>query len=176
MSEQQAQAAQNEQTPAFNLQRVYLKDLSVEMPNAPQTFLEQEAPTVSINVGVGGQRLADTVFEVTITVTVTTKIEEKVVYLVEATQGGIFELANMPAEQIDPILGIVCPTMLYPYLRSNVADAITRTSLPPLHLADINFQGLYEQRLAEQGQPAAVAPNGQSNDSGLILPPSMTRQ
>lgn len=176
MSEQQAQAAQNEQTPAFNLQRVYLKDLSVEMPNAPQTFLEQEAPTVSINVGVGGQRLADTVFEVTITVTVTTKIEEKVVYLVEATQGGIFELANMPAEQIDPILGIVCPTMLYPYLRSNVADAITRTSLPPLHLADINFQGLYEQRLAEQGQSAAVAPNGQSNDSGLILPPSMTRQ
>lgn len=176
MSEQQAQAAQNEQTPAFNLQRVYLKDLSVEMPNAPQTFLEQEAPTVSINVGVGGQRLADTVFEVTITVTVTTKIEEKVVYLVEATQGGIFELANMPAEQIDPILGIVCPTMLYPYLRSNVADAITRTSLPPLHLADINFQGLYEQRLAEQGQPAAVSPNGQSNESGLILPPSMTRQ
>ncbi len=176
MSEQQAQAAPNEQAPAFNLQRVYLKDLSVEMPNAPQTFLEQEAPTVSINVGVGGQRLADTVFEVTITVTVTTKIEEKVVYLVEATQGGIFELANMPAEQIDPILGIVCPTMLYPYLRSNVADAITRTSLPPLHLADINFQGLYEQRLAEQGQPAAVAPNGQSNDSGLILPPSMTRQ
>ncbi len=176
MSEQQAQAAQNEQTPAFNLQRVYLKDLSVEMPNAPQTFLEQEAPTVSINVGVGGQRLADTFFEVTITVTVTTKIEEKVVYLVEATQGGIFELANMPAEQIDPILGIVCPTMLYPYLRSNVADAITRTSLPPLHLADINFQGLYEQRLAEQGQPAAVSPNGQSNESGLILPPSMTRQ
>lgn len=176
MSEQQAQATQNEQTPAFNLQRVYLKDLSVEMPNAPQTFLEQEAPTVSINVGVGGQRLADTVFEVTITVTVTTKIEEKVVYLVEATQGGIFELANMPAEQIDPILGIVCPTMLYPYLRSNVADAITRTSLPPLHLADINFQGLYEQRLAEQGQAAAVSPNGQSNDSGLILPPSMTRQ
>lgn len=176
MSEQQAQAAQNEQTPSFNLQRVYLKDLSVEMPNAPQTFLEQEAPTVNINVGVGGQRLADTVFEVTITVTVTTKIEEKVVYLVEATQGGIFELANMPAEQIDPILGIVCPTMLYPYLRSNVADAITRTSLPPLHLADINFQGLYEQRLAEQGQPAAAVPNGQSNDSGLILPPSMTRQ
>jgi len=176
MSEQKDQAGQTEQAPAFNLQRVYLKDLSVEMPNAPQTFLEQEAPTVSINVGVGGQRLADTVFEVTITVTVTTKIEEKVVYLVEATQGGIFELSNMPAEQIDPILGIVCPTMLYPYLRSNVADAITRTSLPPLHLADINFQALFEQRLAEQGQPVADALNTQSNDSGLILPPSMTRQ
>jgi|GEM_PF-5188617 len=77
MSEQQDQAAQTAPTPAFNLQRVYLKDLSVEMPNAPQTFLEQEAPTVSINVGVGGQRLAESVFEVTITVTVTTKIEKK---------------------------------------------------------------------------------------------------
>jgi preprotein translocase subunit SecB len=176
MSEQQDQAAQTEQAPAFNLQRVYLKDLSVEMPNAPQVFLEQEAPTIGINVGVGGQRLAESVFEVTITVTVTTKIEDKVVYLVEATQGGIFELANMPPEQIDPILGIVCPTMLYPYLRSNVADAITRTSLPPLHLADINFQGLYEQRLAEQAKVAGAAPNSESNDAGLILPPSMTRQ
>lgn len=162
--------------PSFNLQRVYLKDLSVELPNAPQTFLEQEAPNVGINIGVGGQRLAETVFEVTITVTVTTKIEDRVVYLVEATQGGIFELANMPEEQIDPILGIVCPTMLYPYLRSNVADAITRTSLPPLHLADINFQGLYEQRLAEANNQSAATSNGKSDDSGLILPPSMTRQ
>jgi preprotein translocase subunit SecB len=179
MSDQQDQAAktaQTEQAPAFNLQRVYLKDMSVEMPNAPQTFLEQEAPTVSVNVGVGGQRLADTVFEVTITVTVTTKIEENIVYLVEATQGGIFELSNMPAEQIDPILGIVCPTMLYPYLRSNVADAITRTSLPPLHLADINFQGLYEQRLAEQGKHPDTAASKMPEDSGIILPASMTRQ
>ena len=95
-------------------------------------------------------------------------------YLVEATQGGVFEIANVPAEQLDPLMGIVCPTMLYPYLRANVADAITRTSLPPLHLAEVNFQALFEQRMAEAAQ-AAPASNGAS-DSGLILPPGMTRQ
>ena len=87
-------------------------------------------------------------------------------YLVELSQAGIFEASNIPAEQLDPLLGIVCPTMLYPYLRANVADAITRTSLPPLHLSEMNFQALYEQRQAQQ---AGQAPAG--NDSGLILPP-----
>ena len=116
--------------PSFNLQRVYLKDLSLEMPNAPHVFLEQEAPQVEVSIAVGGQRLADTVFETTVTVTVTTRINDKVVYLVEGTQAGIFEAANIPEEQLDPLLGIVCPTMLYPYLRANIADAITRTSMP----------------------------------------------
>ncbi|HBI84060.1 protein-export chaperone SecB [Orrella sp. NBD-18] len=172
---------QNEQNnaPAFNMQRVYLKDLSLEMPNAPAIFLEQEAPGVDVSINIGGQALAETVFESTITVTVTTRINDKVLYLVEATQAGIFQIANIPAEQIDPLMGIVCPTMLYPYLRSNIADAITRTSLPPIHLAEVNFQALYEQRLAEAqasaGQNAAPAAS-HNEESGLILPPGMTRQ
>lgn len=176
MSDQngQAEQAQNANAPVFNMQRVYLKDLSLEMPNAPNIFLEQEGPQVEVAINVGGQALAETVFESTITVTVTTRIGEKVLYLVEATQGGVFEIANVPAEQLDPLMGIVCPTMLYPYLRANVADAITRTSLPPLHLAEVNFQALFEQRMAEAAQ-AAPASNGAS-ESGLILPPGVTRQ
>jgi preprotein translocase subunit SecB len=171
---------QNEQNnaPSFNMQRVYLKDLSLEMPNAPAIFLEQEGPKVDVSINIGGQALAETVFESTITVTVTTRIGEKVLYLVEATQAGIFQIANIPAEQIDPLMGIVCPTMLYPYLRANIADAITRTSLPPLHLAEVNFQALFEQRVAEaqaQGGQAA-APESHNEESGLILPPGMTRQ
>ena len=175
MSDQNAQAdqAQNTNAPVFNMQRVYLKDLSLEMPNAPNIFLEQEGPKVEVTINVSGQALAETVFESTITVTVTTKIGDKVLYLVEATQGGVFEIANVPVEQLDPLMGIVCPTMLYPYLRANIADAITRTSLPPLHLAEVNFQALFEQRMAEAAQ-AAPASNG--GDSGLILPPGMTRQ
>jgi preprotein translocase subunit SecB len=176
MSDQNTPAdqAQNPNTPVFNMQRVYLKDLSLEMPNAPNIFLEQEGPKVEVAINVGGQALAETVFESTITVTVTTRIGDKVLYLVEATQGGVFEIANVPAEQLDPLMGIVCPTMLYPYLRANVADAITRTSLPPLHLAEVNFQALFEQRMAEAAQaaPASTA----ASDSGLILPPGMTRQ
>lgn len=164
---------QESDAPAFNMQRVYLKDLSLEMPNAPHIFLEQETPQVEVSVNVGGQRLAETVFESTVTATVTTRINDKVLYLVEATQAAIFELANIPVEQMDPILGIVCPTMVYPYLRANVADAITRTSLPPLHLAEVNFQALYEQQIAQLQQQGDAA-NG--SDSGIILPPGATRQ
>ncbi len=150
-------AASTEQTgsPVFSLQRTYVKDLSLEMPNAPEIFLEQQAPTVSVEINVGAQRLAQTVFESSVTATVTTRIEDKVLYLVEANQAGIFEIDNIPAEQIDPLIGIVCPTMLYPYLRATIADAINRTSLPALHLSEVNFQALYEQRIAEQQGGAA---------------------
>lgn len=157
---------QNGQAPAFGLQRTYVKDLSLEMPNAPAIFLEQEGPTVEVSIQVGGQQLAESVFESVVTATVTTRIGDKVLYLVELSQAGIFEASNIPAEQLDPLLGIVCPTMLYPYLRANVADAITRTSMPPLHLSEMNFQALYEQRLAQQ---SGAAP--QDEDAGLILPP-----
>ncbi len=172
MSDDNTQAAS---APAFNMQRVYLKDLSLEVPNAPNIFLEQEGPKVEVAINVGGQALADTVFESTITITVTTRINDKVLYLVEATQAGIFEIANIPAEQLDPLMGIVCPTMLYPYLRANVADAITRTSLPALHLAEVNFQALFEQRLAEAAQQSPQVAS-HNEESGLILPPGMTRQ
>lgn len=152
--------------PSFSLQRTYVKDLSLEMPNAPQILLEQDTPGVEVSINVGGQRLAETVYESTVTATVTTRINDKVLYLVEATQAGIFEAANIPAEQLDPLIGIVCPTMLYPYLRAAVADVINRTSLPALHLAEVNFQSLYEQRQAE----AASSNDGSAGDSGIILP------
>ncbi len=163
-----AQPNSQENAPSFSMQRTYLKDLSLEMPNAPQILLEQESPTVEVSLNVGGQRLAETIFETTVTATVTTRINDKVLYLVEATQAGIFEAANIPNEQLDPLLGIVCPTMLYPYLRANVADAITRTSLPALHLAEVNFQALYEQRIAELQQQQQ---QNQPSESGLYVPP-----
>ena len=166
----QDQSNQENQDPSFGLQRTYVKDISLEMPNAPQIFLEQEGPAVEVSIKVGGQRLADTVYESTVTATVTTRIGEQVMYLVEATQAGIFEASNIPEEQLDPLLGIVCPTMLYPYLRANVADLINRTSLPALHLAEVNFQNLYEERVAQ------IAQEQGSQDSSIVLPPGVTRQ
>lgn len=175
MSETQANTnqanAQNAAQPVFNLQRVYLKDLSLELPNSPQIFLENDTPQVEVQLNIGVQRLAETIYETTVTATVTTKIKDQVLYLVEGKQAGIFEIANVPMEQLDPLLGIVCPNMLYPYLRANVADAITRTSLPPLHLSEVNFQAMYEQRLAEFRAQQEQQAQGQS-DSGLIVPPS----
>ncbi|OVZ55487.1 protein-export chaperone SecB [Pigmentiphaga sp. NML080357] len=162
---------QEQQAPVFNIQRVYLKDLSLELPNAPQIFLETEQPGVEVAIDVGAQALAETVFEVTVTATVTTKIGDKVLYLVEGKQAGIFELANIPLEQLDPILGIACPGIIYPYLRSNIADAITRASMAPLHLAEVNFQAIYEQRVAQAAAEQQVAEAGK--DSGLILPPGV---
>ncbi|KAA0890717.1 protein-export chaperone SecB [Pusillimonas sp. ANT_WB101] len=172
MAEQQPNSQDQENNaPSFSLQRTYVKDLSIEMPNAPQIFLEQEAPAVEVSINVSGQRLAETVYEAAVTATVTTRIQDKVLYLVEATQAGIFEAANIPADQLDPLIGIVCPTMLYPYLRATIADAINRTSLPALHLTEVNFQALYEQRLAEAGQAQE-----EEKDSGLYVPPGATRQ
>lgn len=174
MSDAQSNSQQSQAAPVFNLQRVYLKDLSLELPNAPQIFLESEQPQVEVSLNIGVQRLAETIFEVTVTSTVTTKVKNQVLYLVEGKQAGIFELANIPEGQMDPLLGIVCPNMLYPYLRANVADAITRASLPALHLAEVNFQAMYEQRIAqlqEQQQAAGGEQNGGEGDSGLILPP-----
>jgi preprotein translocase subunit SecB len=150
--------------PSFQIQRVYLKDLSLEQPNAPQILLEQGEPKLEVQVDIQANQLDANNFHVTLVGTVTTRIEDKVLFLVEAQQSGIFEMQNMPAEQMDPMLGIACPTILFPYLRSNIADMISRAGFQPVHLAEINFHALYEQRL----QQAAAAPA--SNDSGIILP------
>ena len=138
------------QDPVFQIQRVYMKEGSLEQPNSPAILLAQEQPSVDIQLGVEAQPVADGVFEVCVTATVQTKIEDKTVFLVEVKQGGIFEIRNLPDEQMGPIMGIACPQIIYPYLRSNVADLIQRAGFPPVHLAEINFQSMYEQQQAAQ--------------------------
>ncbi|MDF1484800.1 protein-export chaperone SecB [Ramlibacter sp. H39-3-26] len=139
----------DQQDPVFQIQRVYLKDLSLEQPNSPAILLELEQPTVDIQLGVNALPVADGIFEVSVTATVQTKIGDKTVFLVEAKQAGIFEVRNLPEEQMGPILGIACPQIVYPYLRGNVADIIQRGGFPPVHLAEINFQAMYEQQQAQ---------------------------
>jgi preprotein translocase subunit SecB len=142
MSEEQA-------TPVFQIQRVYLKDLSLEQPNSPAILTSGEQPSVDIQLGVGMEQVVDGIVEVTVTATVTTKIQDKTVFLVEAKQAGIFEIRNLPEDQMGPIVGIACPQIVYPYLRGNVADVIQRAGFPPVHLAEINFQAMYEQQQAQ---------------------------
>lgn len=135
------------QQPSFQIQRVYLKDMSLEQPNSPAIFLEQDPPAIEVSVDVGAELLAEGIFETTVTITVTAKVKEKVAFLVEGKQAGIFEIRNIPAEQLDPLLGIGCPNIIYPYLRANIADMITRSGFPPIHLAELNFEAFYQQRL-----------------------------
>jgi len=139
--------------PVFQIQRVYLKDLSLEQPNSPAILLEQTQPSVDIQLSVDTQVVAEGIFEVSVTANVHTKINDKTVFLIEAKQAGIFEVRNIPDEQMGPILGVACPQIVYPYLRGNVADVVQRGGFPPVHLAEINFQAMYEQ---QQAQNAAV--------------------
>lgn len=154
--------------PIFQIQRIYLKDLSLEQPNSPAIFLEQEGPAIEVSVNVGAETLADGVYEASVTVTVTAKIKDKVAFLVEGKQAGIFEVRNIPEDQLEPLVAIGCPNIIYPYLRANIADAITRAGFPPVHLTEINFEMFYQQRqqaLAEQqkqGGAGLVMPDGSS--------------
>jgi preprotein translocase subunit SecB len=147
----------------FTVQRIYLKDASLEMPNAPGILLEQTPPQVDVQMDIGNEKVADAIFEVVVRVTVTARVKDKVLFLVEAKQAGIFEVRGLPAEQFDPVLGIVCPGIVYPYLRANVADLVSRTGLPAIHLAEINFEALYRQKLernAAQAQSPIIVPPG----------------
>ena len=148
-----------DQDPVFQIQRVYLKEASLEQPNSPAILLEQETPSVDIQLAVGAMPVGENVFEVAVTATVQTKIADKTVFLVEAKQAGIFEIRNLPEEQMGPIMGIACPQIVYPYLRGNVADLIQRAGFPPVHLAEINFQAMYEQQQVETaGAPSGTLP------------------
>jgi preprotein translocase subunit SecB len=146
------------QDPIFQIQRVYLKEASLEQPNSPAILLESEQPTVDIQLGVNAAPVADGVYEGMVTATVQTKIKDKTVFLVEATQAGIFEIRNLPPEQMGPIMGIACPQIVYPYLRGNVADLIQRGGFPPVHLSEINFQAMYEQQQAAQAAQGEPTP------------------
>jgi preprotein translocase subunit SecB len=147
--------AMADQEPVFQIQRVYLKEVSLEQPNSPAILLEQEQPSVDIQLGVEANPVAEGIYEVCVTATVHTKIQDRTVFLVEAKQAGIFEIRNLAPEQMGQVMGIACPQIVYPYLRGNVADLIQRGGFPPVHLSEINFQAMYEQQQNPAGADAA---------------------
>ena len=163
MSEQQQpQAGQQagDQAPLFGVEKIYLKDMSLELPNAPQVFFEREAPQVEVNIHNEASGLPqEGLFEVVLTVTVTAKIEDRTVFLVEAAQAGIFQIRNVPQPDLEAVLGTLCPNTLLPYAREAVASVVQRAGFPPVTLQHMNFDLLYQQRLQEQAQKmSAVAP------------------
>ncbi len=138
------------QEAVFQIKRVYLKEASLEQPNSPAILLSEEQPSVDIQMGVQVTPVADDVFEVSVAATVHTQIGEQTVFLAEVKQAGIFEIRSIAQDQMGPIMGIACPQIVYPYLRGNVADLIQRAGFPPVHLAEINFQSMYEQQQAQE--------------------------
>ena len=148
----------NEQeAPQFAIEKLYIKDLSLEVPNAPAIFLENESPEISLQLQTGVQRLSEDAFEVVLTATVTSKIGEKTVFLVEVGQGGIFRLRNIPEENLEALLSIACPNILFPYAREVVSDAVVRAGFAPVILQPVNFEALYAARLQQEQEQAAGA-------------------
>lgn len=149
---------EQDEQPVFGIEKLYVKDLSVEVPHAPEIFLEREAPQVEIQLGTAGRGLGDGAYEVVLTVTVTAKLEDRTVFLVEIGQAGIFRIVNVPDEQVEPLIAVACPNILFPYAREAVSDAVTRAGFAPIVLQPVNFEAMYMQRLQEQASAPTEVP------------------
>ncbi|MDO8292387.1 MAG: protein-export chaperone SecB [Gallionella sp.] len=149
-------AAQENNQPVFNIEKIYVKDLSLEIPHAPQIFLEREGPQIDVQLSTQTAAIDGDVYEVLITNTVTAKIGEKVMFLIEAKQAGIFRLSNLPKEDMESVLAVMCPNILFPYLREVVSNVAVRAGFAPVMLNPVNFEMLYQQRKHEQAQAAAA--------------------
>lgn len=147
-----------QEQPVFSIEKLYVKDLSLEVPNAPGIYLEQEGPSINVELNNAASSISEGLYHVVLTVTVTAKREEKTFFLVEAAQAGIFAVRNVPAENIEPILGITCPTILFPYVREVISDAINRAGFPAVMLAPVNFEALFQQRQAQAASAIQPAP------------------
>ncbi|MEK7231621.1 MAG: protein-export chaperone SecB [Pseudomonadota bacterium] len=148
--------------PTFAIEKIYLKDLSVEVPNAPEVFLEREVPTVDVNVGSSARAVQDGLFEVVLTVTITAKIKDKTLFLVEAAQAGVFQIRNVPQQDVGPLLGIACPNTLFPYVRETISAVTSRAGFTPVVLAPMTFEGIYQQQM-QQMQQAQPQPGAKPN-------------
>ncbi|MBT9612782.1 MAG: protein-export chaperone SecB [Burkholderiales bacterium] len=143
--------------PQFGIEKLYVKDASLECPNSPEIFLEREAPQIEVKIFNEGKKIGDALYEVTLTATVTAKLGERTAYLVEAAQAGIFRVANVPDETMELVMHITCPNMLFPYIREVISDLVGRAGFMPIYLAPVNFEALYQQQRAQQAQAAQPA-------------------
>lgn len=150
-------AASDVKQAGFNIEKLYLKDLSVEVPHAPSIFLERESPQIDLQLHTESSAIGEGIYEVTITVTLTAKlgVQDKVMFLIEAQQAGVFHVSNIPRTDIESVLGVVCPNILFPYLREVVTDVSVRSGFAPVLLNPINFEALYQQQ-KEQAAAAAT--------------------
>lgn len=134
--------------------KIYVRDASLEVPNGPNIFNEQRQPEINVHIATQSKQVADTVYEVVLTLTVTAKIEDTTAYLVELHQAGVFSLQNLTEQQQGPTLGIVCPGALFPFAREALASLISKGGFPPLLLNPVNFDALYRQHQNQPPQPS----------------------
>lgn len=142
--------------PVFSIEKIYVKDLSLESPNSPHCFLERESAQIEVQLGSSGTAVGEGTYEVVLNVTVTAKIGDKTQFLAEAAQAGIFVIQNVPQEDIEPIVAVACPNILFPFARETISDCVGRAGFPPVLLAPVNFESLYRQKLESEQRPHEV--------------------
>lgn len=147
-----------QQQPVFSIEKIYVKDLSLEIPNAPGIFLEREAPQMDVQLHTKGERIDDGMYEVLLNVTLTAKVKDKTMFLVEVEQAGIFQLRNIAEAEMESVLSIACPNILFPYVRETVSDVVTRAGFPPVILNPVNFEALYQRQQADVSATTAGQP------------------
>lgn len=154
-----ADQQQGQQGPVLTIEKIYLKDASVEVPNAPAVFLENLQPQIDVQMGTQFQQVADGLFETTLQITVTAKAGDRTLFLCEAAQAGIFQIRGFGDEEMQAILGIGCPTTIFPYARETIASLVNRAGFPPINLAPVSFEQLYMQQMQQmQGQQGGDGP------------------
>jgi len=161
MAEQQEQAAQIE----FNIQRIFVKDISFECPNSPTIFKKEWAPEVSMDIDTKSQKLEDGVYEVVLTLTTTAKVGEDVAFLCEVQQAGIFSVGQLEGPQMAHCLNAFCPNILFPYAREAVSSLVTRGTFPQLNLAPVNFDALFQNAMMQKQAEAEKAAESAKLDS-----------
>ncbi len=136
----------DEQKPVLTIEKIYVKDLSVEVPHAPGIFLERDAPEVHLELNAKNQEVGDELYEVILTATLTAKLKEQVMFLVEVQQAGVFRIRHVSQENMGPVLAIGCANIIFPYLRETVSDAVTRAGFTAVILSPVNFETIYQQQ------------------------------
>ena len=148
--------SQQPSQPVFSIEKLFVKDLSIEVPNAPKIYLERDTPQIEIQMTSAATPIDEGYFEVVVSVTVTAKLAEKTVFLVEASQGGVFQIRNVPQSELEPVLGITCPNILYPYVREVISDAVVRAGFAPVVLNPVNFEAIFQAQREAKAQSAAA--------------------
>jgi preprotein translocase subunit SecB len=136
----------------FAIHRIYINDLSFEAPDSPKSFKEEWKPEVDLNLDTRHELLEDNLYNVTLQLTATTKINDKVMFIAEVQQSGIFLVKDFPEEQMGELLGSFCPNVLFPYAREVISDVVNRGGFPPLYLAPVNFDAIYQQRKEQEAK------------------------
>jgi len=159
MADMQQAGAPGPDAASFSIEKIYVKDLSLENPGAPQSFMQQEPPQIEVGLRTSGNQIDPNVYECVVTVTLTAKVGDKTLFLIEASQAGIFTIRGVPPEQLQGVIAVHCPNVIFPYIRETLADAVTRAGFPPVHLAPINFDTLYQQQLAQMAPQTGAIVN-----------------